>query len=132
MVSDGRWPEARLPFPSHRLIACGFGLVGIFIVLTGVWTFRLAQTTVSPLATAQPRAVVTRGIYKHTRNPMYLGMALCLAGVALWSAFLPGLVLVLLFCGYLTAFQIKPEERMLLARFGPPYAAYLSRVRRWL
>ncbi len=125
------FPAAGYPFPGHRFVAGGLGLLGLTIVLAGVREFHRARTTVSPLATAQASSVVTSGIYHRTRNPMYVGMALGLAGVAVWSASLPGLGFVPLFCGYLTAFQIKPEERILLARFGPPYAAYLGRVRRW-
>lgn len=124
-------PTTRFPFPGHRVVAISLALLGVTIVLAGVREFRRARTTVSPLATARASSVVTRGIYQRTRNPMYVGMALGLVGVSIWTASLAGLILVPAFCGYLTAFQIKPEERALLARFGPDYASYLNRVRRW-
>ncbi len=63
---------------------------------------------------------------------MYLGMALGLVGWALWTGSLAGLVVVPVFMGYLTLFQIIPEERALLARFGRAYADYCVQVRRWL
>lgn len=132
MICDRWLPGTRVSFPGHRVVAGGLMLAGIAIALAGVREFRRAGTTLSPLASARASTVVASGIYRRTRNPMYVGMAASLAGVAAWSASLPGLGLVAVFCGYLTAFQIKPEEQALLARFGPPYAAYLARVRRWL
>ena len=63
---------------------------------------------------------------------MYLGMALVLLGFAAWTSTLAGYSLVLLFCWYLTRFQIIPEERALLAAFGPEFAQYMSKVRRWI
>lgn len=63
---------------------------------------------------------------------MYLGMALALLGAAAWGSTLAGYLLVLAFCGYLTRFQIIPEERALLAAFGQDFAQYMARVRRWV
>jgi len=62
---------------------------------------------------------------------MYLGMALALLGLAAWLSELAGYLLVLGFCWYLTIFQIIPEERALLATFGPEFARYMATVRRW-
>ena len=126
------WPGASLPFAGHRAAAVVVLLLGIMIAVAGVVQFRRARTTVNPLAPLNASAIVDSGVYRLSRNPMYLGMALGLGGLALWWANVAGGVLVLLFCWYLTQFQIKPEERALQARFGPEYAAYLRRVRRWL
>ena len=77
-------------------------------------------------------ALVERGIYRHTRNPMYLGLLCLLLGWTLalgqWAALLGPLVFVV----YITRFQIVPEERVLLAHFGAAYDDYRQRVRRWL
>jgi protein-S-isoprenylcysteine O-methyltransferase Ste14 len=59
-------------------------------------------------------------------------MALVLLGLAAWGSSLAGYALVAVFCGYLTRFQIKPEERALLQRFGPEFADYMGQVRRWI
>ena len=126
------WPSASLPFAGHRAAAVVVLLLGIMTAIAGVVEFRRARTTVNPLAPVKASAIVDSGIYRLSRNPMYLGMALALGSLALWWASAVGAVLVLLFCSYLTQFQIKPEERALLAKFGPPYAAYLQTVRRWL
>ena len=62
---------------------------------------------------------------------MYLGMALVLLGLAAWASALAGYLLVPGFCAYLTRFQIIPEEKALLAAFGPAFARYMATVRRW-
>lgn len=86
----------------------------------------------SPLSPERTASVVSSGIYRWSRNPMYLGMALALFAVAAWCSSLVGFAAVPLFCAYLTRFQIVPEERMLLKLFGAEYAAYLAQVRRWI
>lgn len=72
------------------------------------------------------------GVYRATRNPMYVGLALLLLA---WTVYL-GAPLALLgvaaFVAYITRFQIVPEERVLAQKFGPEFGAYRSRVRRWL
>jgi protein-S-isoprenylcysteine O-methyltransferase Ste14 len=126
------WPGASMPFAGHRAAAVVVLLLGSMLAIAGVVQFRRARTTVNPLAPLNASAIVDSGVYRLSRNPIYLGMALGLGGLALWWANVAGGAFVLLFCAYLTQFQIKPEERALLARFGQPYAAYLRRVRRWL
>lgn len=125
-------PIASLAFPGRHLAALAALSVGVAIAVAGVREFRRAGTTVNPLAPARSTAVVDTGVYRFTRNPMYLGMALAVLAGALWHGALSGLMVVALFAGFLTRFQILPEERALLASFGPEYAAYMSRVRRWI
>lgn len=77
-------------------------------------------------------SLVTNGVYRFTRNPMYVGLLLALSG---WAAFLSSpsaLVYLVAFVLYMNRFQIEPEERVLASRFGADYAAYRTRVRRWL
>lgn len=76
--------------------------------------------------------VVTTGIYRITRNPMYLGLVLILLGLALYRASPWTMLGPLAFAAYITRFQILPEERALTARFGAAYTAYCTQVRRWL
>jgi protein-S-isoprenylcysteine O-methyltransferase Ste14 len=105
---------------------------GVGIDLSGLWVFRAARTTLNPLSPDKASALVTGGVYRITRNPMYLGMVLILLAWALhlsvWLAFAGPVVFVL----YITRFQIQPEERVLATLFGDEYAAYCARVRRWL
>ena len=125
-------PAANLPFPGQRALAIALVVAGIAAAIAGVVEFRRARTTVNPLAPERASAVVDRGIYRVSRNPMYLGMAAALAGIAAWRASLPGLLLVFGFCAYIGRFQIRPEERALQAVFGAAFADYMARVRRWL
>lgn len=76
--------------------------------------------------------MVRSGIYRFSRNPMYLGLLLVLAAVAVTFPSAPGVLVLALFVGYLDRFQIRPEERALLQKFGTEYAAYQRAVRRWL
>ena len=101
------------------------------LALAGVWAFARSRTTVNPLAPQRARALVTGGVYRYTRNPMYLGMLLALAGWAVWLGNAAALLALPLFVAVLNTLQIRPEEAALRARFGADYARYAQRVRRW-
>lgn len=125
-------PAMALPFPGQRAVAAILLLAGAGIAIAGVAAFRRAGTTVNPLHPRKSDSMVTGGIYRLSRNPMYLGMAAALLGVAAWHASLPGVALVAVFCAYITRFQIVPEERALLVRFGETFTRYRAQVRRWI
>lgn len=106
--------------------------LGAGVCLAGVAAFRRARTTVNPLVPEQASALVQAGIYRHTRNPMYLGFALLLVA---WAALLGAPLALLAVAGfvlYLDRFQIVPEERALAGLFGADYTRYRERVRRWV
>jgi protein-S-isoprenylcysteine O-methyltransferase Ste14 len=125
-------PAFAIP-PMLKYIAIALlAAAGIAFDVSGILAFRAARTTVNPLKPEQASILVTGGIYRVTRNPMYVGMALLLLAWAVYlSALLPfaGIVVFVL---YLTRFQIQPEERVLEGLFGERYANYAARVRRWL
>jgi len=102
------------------------------IALGAVREFRRAKTTVNPMKPAEASSVVRSGIYRYTRNPMYLGLLLLLAGWAVWLANVGAFVLLPVFVAYMSRFQIRPEERALAANFGSDFDAYRREVRRWL
>ncbi|MDD2713543.1 MAG: isoprenylcysteine carboxylmethyltransferase family protein [Simplicispira sp.] len=106
--------------------------VGAGFDVAGLLAFRKAKTTVNPLAPQRSTSVVTHGVYGLTRNPMYLGLALILLGLAVYLASPWALLGPVIFVTYITRFQIQPEERVLAARFGDSYTAYCAQVRRWL
>lgn len=107
-------------------------LLGAFFCLAGVVSFRRAKTTVNPLKPATASSLVSSGIYRVSRNPMYLGFALFLAAWAVVLASPWALVGVLGFILYMNRWQITAEERALEALFGAEFDRYKSRVRRWL
>jgi protein-S-isoprenylcysteine O-methyltransferase Ste14 len=105
---------------------------GVGVCLAGVLEFRRARTTVNPLRTGGASALVTDGIYRLTRNPMYLGFALVLLGWALYLEHPVALLGVPAFVLWIDRMQIPHEERALVALFGEEFARYCDRVRRWL
>ena len=112
--------------------ALGLAGAGVCFDMAGLLVFRKAQTTISPLAPQRSSTVVTSGVYRLTRNPMYLGLVLILLGLAVYLASPWVLLGPVAFAAYITRFQIQPEERVLAARFGAAYTDYCARVRRWL
>jgi protein-S-isoprenylcysteine O-methyltransferase Ste14 len=121
-----------VPALVRTCVASALALIGIAIALAGVIAFHRARTTVNPLKPDATSALVTGGVYRFTRNPMYVGLLLVLAA---WMIFLssPWSVAGLpVFVFYLDRFQIAPEERVLAAKFGAAFADYRTRVRRWL
>lgn len=123
-----------IPIPLDYRLGAALALlvIGQGISISGIVAFRQAKTTLNPLKPGNSTALVTRGIYRFTRNPMYLGLLLTLMG---WAAFLaspPALVFLFLYVVYINRFQIEPEERILSSLFGADYAAYRTRVRRWV
>lgn len=106
--------------------------VGFLVALAGVLAFRRAKTTVNPLTPEATTAMVTSGIYRFTRNPMYLGFLFVLAGWAMYLSNLLAFAFLPLFALYMNRFQIVPEERALCAKFPDAFTAYKRSVRRWL
>ena len=106
--------------------------VGILFLLAGGYAFQKAKTTLNPTKPATASSVVASGVYRVSRNPMYVGFLLALTG---WATFLshplPFLFLPI-FVVYMNRFQISPEEHALSAKFGDEYDRYKQGVRRWL
>tara|TARA_R110001592_G_scaffold52480_1_gene160529 strand:+ start:3004 stop:3462 length:459 start_codon:yes stop_codon:yes gene_type:complete len=130
MISE-RFPTNNEP-QFRLLIAPILAGLGLSIAVSGILSFRRAATTVSPLTPERATSLVIVGIYKFTRNPMYLGLLLILIA---WSVFLFSLysaLMLIVFVLYLTEFQIKPEEKALTTLFGDEYVAYTKSVRRWV
>lgn len=106
--------------------------VGAGFDLAALLAFRRARTTVNPMKPGKASSFVRSGVYRITRNPMYVGlfMLLCAWSAYLWSAWL--LFGPLAFAVYITHFQIVPEEVVLGRLFGDEYARYKGGVRRWI
>ena len=107
-------------------------LSGFFILVSAVRLFRKDETTVNPLSPEQATKLVTDGIFKYSRNPMYLGMAVVLSSIAVFFNLLGGIILIALFCAYITKFQIIPEERAMRDLFSDDFDKYIKETRRWV
>ena len=103
-----------------------------YVGLAAVASFRKANTTVNPLTPESISSLVVSGIFKRTRNPMYLALLLALTGWGLYLANIFSLLVVIGFVMYINRFQIQPEERTLKEKFGPEFHDYEKQVRRWI
>jgi len=120
------------PFGGRLWLVLLVLLVGIASAVAGAQSFRRASTTLNPLKPETASSLVVAGIYRHTRNPMYLGLAIMLLAWSIALASLPALLGVAAFVLYINRFQIGPEEQALQQRFGANFDAYCRRVRRWV
>lgn len=125
-------PSLSFTLPGSSAIALALVALGGAVAIAGVIAFRDKRTTVNPLTPSASSSVVSGGVYRVSRNPMYLGFLLALAGWAVYLSNAGAALLLPAFVAYMTQYQIRPEERALLAKFGSEYAQYASRVRRWL
>lgn len=124
------WPmetgaEPLCRWGGYLLLGCGI----VLILLTG-GQFLLRKTTFNP--TEAPSRLVTTGLYAKSRNPMYLGMVLVLAGFQGVVGFIPGIILVLLYFLYLNVKIIPEEEKRVESVFGREYWDYKGKTRRWI
>ena len=106
--------------------------LGIAIAASGVIAFRHARTTINPTKPDTSSSLVCGGVFRITRNPMYLGLLLLLFSFAIYLSSVWALPILPLFAAYIDRFQIAPEERVLSRLFGADYATYKAKVRRWI
>lgn len=125
-------PSLKFFFNNSTKLAVGLGAIGLGSGIIGVVQFKKAQTTPNPQALEEVSSLVTSGIYRYSRNPMYVGLVFILLGWALYLSHLLAFVWLPIFVLYMTRFQIWPEERAMKQKFGDAYQAYLTRVRRWI
>lgn len=116
----------------RKALAATVVLAGLCFDVLGLLAFHRAKTTVNPLRPARASTLVATGVYRLTRNPMYVGMALILTGIALVLGSVGAFAGPVLFVAFITRFQIIPEERVMAAKFGEDYIAFCRQVRRWL
>ncbi|WLP95567.1 isoprenylcysteine carboxylmethyltransferase family protein [Psychrobacter sp. M13] len=129
---SGLFPNLQVMVFGTKWLASGLAVVGMALAIMGILAFKKAQTTVNPHTPEKSVSLVTKGIYKYTRNPMYLGMLLVLLGWAFYLSNFAALLVLPIFIIYMSRFQIQPEERFMKQKFGDEYRAYIMKVRRWL
>ena len=113
-------------------LAMTIAMVGGVLMIAGNISFRQAKTTVNPMKPESASSLVSSGVYRFTRNPMYLGVLTILIAWTVFLSSLWALFGLLAFFLYIERFQIAPEERVLFRLFGTDYTTYQAKVRRWL
>jgi protein-S-isoprenylcysteine O-methyltransferase Ste14 len=121
-----------LDFPGRPVVAILAAGLGLAIEIVAASAFFVRRTTLLPWAPERTTALVTSGLFRFGRNPMYVGQALLLAAWVLYLGTWIALLAVPAYVLYINRFQIGPEERILAAKFGADYDAYRARVRRWI
>ena len=107
-------------------------VLALIIVLLAVLEFWKLKTTVSPVNIHKASSLITTGVFKWSRNPIYFADALILLAWVLWLGFLPGIAVIVVFIWYIRRFQIEPEEVLLEEIFGRAYRDYCAKTRRWI
>lgn len=126
-----RWiPGVEFDVPSGVLVSRVIGGFALLVFAASFIQFQLHRTTIEP--GAESSALIERGPYRWSRNPIYAAMALVLLAFAVRLACLTAVLPIAGFVWVISAQFIAMEERMLMARFGPEYEAYCARVRRWI
>ena len=117
---------------SIDIIAALFLLLGITTLITAVLSFKRQSTTINPLQPEKASSLVVSGIFKYSRNPMYLGMLLILISMTINFNFVGGILIIFVFVAFITKFQIIPEEIVLEKLFGEEFIRYKKKTRRWI
>ena len=125
-------PSLDVPLSSRAAIAGALFVAAAVLIVAARTAFARAGTTFTPRAPDRSRHLVTAGVYRISRNPMYLGTLLALFALAALLSNVFSLLTSAVFVVYMDRLQISPEERLLGARFGAAYEAYAGRVRRWI
>ncbi|MCL7743391.1 isoprenylcysteine carboxylmethyltransferase family protein [Guyparkeria hydrothermalis] len=126
------WPKSTIDWVGLPWLAGALFVAGGGLMLAAVWTLWRAHTTIDPFRPERASHLVTQGIYRISRNPIYLGDALLLTGVAFWLGQPLGLFVLVLFVLFIDRFQIRGEEAALARHFGETFHRYRQQTRRWL
>lgn len=131
-ASAHSFPQLQWQHPTIKMIALLCAGVGLAIEFTALIAFFKAKTTINPLTPQNTQHLLTNGLYRFSRNPMYLGLLLLLSGWALYLGNPINMIWLTIFIVVMTWLQIKPEESALKQLFGESYKQYCAHVRRWL
>ena len=119
-------------FEYQSILSIAIFISGLMILISAVSLFKEKETTVNPMSPEKASSLVVDGVFKYTRNPMYLGMSVVLLSISIQFNLIGGLLILLLFVGYITVFQIIPEEEAMEENFGEEYLSFKRSTRRWI
>ena len=118
--------------PYRQIVSVIILIIGLFILISPVVNFIKSKTTVNPVKFKNVNRLVTNGIYRYSRNPMYLGMILIIISTTVYYLNFISVFSPLIFYIWINKFQISREEIFLEGKFGNEYLKYKSKTRRWI
>ncbi|MCL6265607.1 methyltransferase family protein [Flagellimonas myxillae] len=124
-------PVGQFEFFGRKELSIGLFGLALLVIFMALFQFVRAKTTTNPINLTKSSSLVTNGIFKYSRNPMYLGMLIILLGFGLKLGNAFNTLLAAGFVYYMNHFQIKKEEEALSELFGTAYRNYCKATRRW-
>lgn len=118
--------------PYRQMISTLILIIGLIIIISPVVNFIKSKTTVNPVKFENVNRLVTTGVYKYSRNPMYLGMIMIIISTTVYYLNFLSVFSPLIFYIWINKFQISREEIFLEDKFGDDYLKYKSKTRRWI
>lgn len=126
------FPSLNIDFMFQMFLSIETAVSGFVLIVAASYVFNEKGTSINPMKPESASSLVTNGIYKFTRNPMYLGIAVILFAWLIFLGNVLNIVNIILFILYMNRYQIIPEERALEKKFGDDYLSYKTKVKRWL
>ena len=121
-----------ISIPYRTLFSIVILSIGILVIINPIVKFIKSKTTVNPVEFKNVENLVTSGIYKYSRNPMYLGMIMIIISSTIYYLNFYSLLTPFIFYFWINRFQIKREEAFLEEKFGQEYLFYKTKTRRWI
>jgi len=118
--------------PNQDLISILILLIGMLILINPIFKFIKSKTTIDPIKFKKVNKLITSGIYKYSRNPMYLGLLMIVISTSIFYLNIFSITTPFLFYFWINRFQIKREEIFLTEKFGKEYSLYKAKTRRWI
>ena len=118
--------------PNQDLISIIILLIGILILINPIFKFIKSKTTIDPIKFKKVNKLIISGIYKYSRNPMYLGLLMIVLSTSIFYLNIFSITTPVLFYCWINRFQIKREETFLTEKFGAEYMSYKIKTRRWI
>ena len=118
--------------PNQNLISFIIFLIGVIILINPIIKFIKSKTTIDPINFKKVNKLIISGIYKYSRNPMYLGLLMIVISNTIFFLNIFSIITPILFYFWINNFQIKREEIFLKEKFGKEYISYKTKTRRWI
>ena len=118
--------------PNQNIISFIIFLIGLIILINPIVRFVKSKTTIDPIKFKKVNKLITSGIYKYSRNPMYLGLLMIVISTSIFYLNIFSIITPMLFYFWINRFQIKSEELFLTEKFGKEYLLYKTKTRRWI